>query len=37
MKRGDIVMVSAPGAYGKPSPAVIVQSDWLDGTDSVLV
>ena len=37
MKRGDIVTVSAPGAYGKPRPAVIVQSDWLDGTDSVLV
>lgn len=37
MTRGDVVTVSAPGAYGKPRPAVVVQSDWLDGTDSVLV
>ena len=37
MTRGDIITVSAPGAYGKPRPAVVVQSDWLDGTDSVLV
>lgn len=37
MKRGDIVTVSAPGAYGKPRPAIVVQSDWLSGTDSVLV
>lgn len=37
MKRGDIVTVSAPGAYGKPRPAVVVQSDWLQVTDSVLV
>lgn len=25
------------GDYGKPRPAVVVQSDWLPGTDSVLV
>ena len=37
MKRGDIVVVSAAGDYGKPRPAVIVQSDWLQATDSVLV
>jgi mRNA interferase MazF len=37
MKRGDIVTVSAAGDYGKPRPAVVVQSDWLGGTDSVLV
>lgn len=37
MKRGDIITASAPGAYGKPRPAIIVQSDWLSGTDSVLV
>ena len=37
MRRGDLVTVSAPGAYGKPRPAVVVQSDWLAGTDSVLV
>ena len=27
MKRGDIVIVAAAGAYGKPRPAVIVQTD----------
>lgn len=37
MKRGEIVSVAAPGDYGKPSPAVVVQSDWLPHTDSVLV
>jgi mRNA interferase MazF len=37
VKRGDIVIVSAPGDYGKPRPAIVVQSDWLQGTDSVLV
>lgn len=37
MKRGDIVTVVASGDYGKPRPAVVVQSDWLDETDSVLV
>ncbi|MGD0633896.1 MAG: type II toxin-antitoxin system PemK/MazF family toxin [Beijerinckiaceae bacterium] len=37
MKRGDIVVVSPPGAYGKPRPAIVVQSDALDGADSVLL
>ena len=37
MKRGDIVTVAAPGDYGKPRPAVVVQSDLIVGTDSVLV
>jgi mRNA interferase MazF len=27
MSRGDVVIVAAPGDYGKPRPAVIVQSD----------
>ena len=27
MRRGDIVIVSAAGDYGKPRPAVVVQSD----------
>ena len=26
-RRGDVVLVVAPGDYGKPRPAVIVQSD----------
>jgi mRNA interferase MazF len=29
MKRGDVVTVSATGDYGKPRPAVIVQTDAL--------
>lgn len=29
--------VSASGDYGKPRPAVVVQSDALDAADSVLV
>jgi mRNA interferase MazF len=37
LRRGDLVIVSAPGGYGKPRPAVIIQSDQLVGTDSVLV
>ena len=37
MKRGDLVIVSAPGDYGKPLLAVVVQSDWLSTNDSVSV
>jgi mRNA interferase MazF len=37
MRRGDIVIVSASGDYGKPRPAVVIQSDRLKGVDSVLV
>ncbi len=37
VKRGDIVIISASGDYGKPRPAVVIQSDWLKATDSVLV
>jgi mRNA interferase MazF len=38
VKRGNIVIVSAPGSYGKPRPAVIVQSDLFNETHaSILV
>lgn len=37
VKRGDLVTVAAQGDYGKPRPAVIVQSDILNTADSVLV
>ena len=37
MRRGDIVTVAAPGDYGKPRPAVVIQSDWISVTNSVLV
>jgi len=36
VKRGDIVTIATEGDYGKPRPAVVVQSDWLK-SDSVLV
>jgi mRNA interferase MazF len=29
VRRGDLVVISAPGDYGKPRPAVVVQSDSL--------
>ena len=37
MKRGDIVLVAPPGDYGKPRPAVVIQSDRMRATDSVLL
>ena len=39
MKRGDVAIVSAPGDYGKPRPAVVVQSNHLTqaGLESVVV
>jgi mRNA interferase MazF len=37
VRRGDIVTVAMNGDYGKPRPAIVIQSDWLDETDSVLV
>ena len=27
MRRGDVVVVAVPGDYGKPRPAVVVQTD----------
>ncbi len=35
MKRGDLVTVIVQGAYGKPRPAVIVQSDRYEAMESV--
>jgi mRNA interferase MazF len=29
MRRGDLVIVAAPGNYGRPQPAVIVQSNAI--------
>ena len=37
MKRGDIVITSLPGDYNKPRPAVVVQSDRLGHSESVVL
>ena len=37
LKRGDVVVVSIPGEFGKPRPAVIVQSDMLSGRTEGLI
>jgi mRNA interferase MazF len=37
MRRGDLVTVAAPGDYGKPRPALVVQSDLFDALPSVTV
>ena len=37
MKRGDVVTVAAAGDYGKPRPAVIVQTDALPETHASVV
>ena len=35
MRRGDIVTVAAPGDFGKPRPALVIQSDLFDELPSV--
>jgi mRNA interferase MazF len=37
MKRGDLISVSLPGDYGKPRPALIIQSDIYGHLQSVTV
>jgi mRNA interferase MazF len=37
MKRGDVVKVAAAGDYGKPRPAVIVQTDALPAEHASVV
>ena len=37
IRRGDIVRVSLRGDYGKPRPAVVIQSDLLADLDSVVI
>ena len=37
MKRGDIVAISLQGDYGKPRPALVVQSNLLADLESVVV
>jgi len=33
MRRGEIVIVTAPGDYGKPRPAILIQADVLNEAD----
>ena len=37
MRRGDLITVALGGDCGKPRPALVIQSDFLPETDSVLV
>jgi mRNA interferase MazF len=37
VRRGDFVKVVTPGSYGKPRPAVIVQSDLFNQHPSISV
>lgn len=37
MKRGDIIIAAAPGDFGKPRPAVVVQSDFFNDSHASIV
>ena len=37
VNRGDIVVSSSPGAFGKPRPALVVQSDLFNPTHASVV
>ena len=37
MKRGDLVTVALPGDYGKPRPALVIQSDLFDEHPSITI
>jgi len=37
MNRGDLISVSLPGDYGKPRPALVIQSDIYRHLNSVTV
>ena len=37
MKRGDLVTIALPGAYGKPRPAVVIQSDLFGALASITI
>ena len=37
MKRGCLVTVTLPGDYGKPTPALVVQSDFFEAHPSLTV
>jgi mRNA interferase MazF len=37
MQRGDLVVVAMQGDYGKPRPALVIQSDLFDELPTVTV
>nr|WP_207631952.1 type II toxin-antitoxin system PemK/MazF family toxin [Photorhabdus sp. RW14-46] len=37
VKRGDLITVALQGAYGKPRPALVIQSDNFDEHPSVTI
>lgn len=37
MRRGDLVTVAMPGDYGKPRPALVIQSDRFSETGSLTI
>jgi len=37
VRRGDLVTVAMPGDYGKPRPALVIQSDLFDATGTLTV
>jgi mRNA interferase MazF len=37
LRRGDLVIVAAPGDYGKPHPAVVVQSNAIPESHASVV
>ena len=37
VSRGDLVTVILPGAYGKPRPALVIQSDFFNEHPSVTI
>ena len=37
MKRGDLITIALQGEYGKPRPALVVQSNTLSDLESVIV
>ena len=37
MRRGDLVTVAVSGDFGKPRPALVIQSDHFDATATVTV
>lgn len=37
MKRGDLASVALPGDFGKPRPALVIQSDLFEQTATVTI